>query len=472
MLFQRAEIRDCLRSFRHFLRYWQFKAREPADDPVLTFATLWPGQATLAAVMEQARWIVDLKAGKQGHSEIECAWDGFASWSGPPNNRVHMYSQKEDEAQEFLQIVRFGLLKLPPYFGVTLLPEESGGDATGSLKYARGADDVRTIVAYPAKPGAGINQSAWHVHMDEVSQMTFGEGVYDGASTTVVPGGSLHAISRGRTPDDQMARLWAMAVPDGMTYTEAHTVALAAVAAGDDRRLVPVFVDYRGRPGRDEAWYARESQTRSPAAMRHYAPADPEEALSGDADQAFVDEAQWDQLEVVPVIGPGDRAPVVISLDAGVKSDHFALVLVGRCPNHPGEPSVRLAREWVPNPLVSFEEVKAYIRQLYVDYNIVCTVYDPSQLYDMAQGLGRLGWWDEFNQTNKRLVADAALRQRIVDRRLARIEHDALRSAIVGAGVKLDKDDKKLRIVKRTTKKIDLAVAVSQGVHAVMELNL
>jgi hypothetical protein len=471
-LVERKKADAVRRSFDAFLHHWRFAYREPAEEPVGTFETLWPGQHAFADLMQRARWIVDLKAGKQGHSELECAWDAYASWSGPSNNRVHIYSQVATEAKEFLAIVRFGLLHLPAWFGVRLLGDEAGGDTAGSIRYRVGDDDVRTIVAYPARPDAGISQSAYHVHLDEAAAMVFGEEVYGGASTTVVPGGSMHVVSRGKSPDDIMAQLWNQAVPEGVTYEEAHAAALADVAAGNTKRIVPLFVDWRGRPDRDDAWYAVEAETRSPSAMRHYAPSTPEEALSGDADAAFVEEAQWDTLEVVAPIEPGDRTPLVLSLDAGVRSDHFAVVGVTRCPSHPEEAAIRYAHEWIPNPIVDFAEVKAHLRQMFADYNVICVVYDKYALEDMSQELGSERWFESYDQGARRLVGDASFRQRIVERRMARINHDALRAAVVGAGYKLDKDSKKLRIVKRTTRKVDLAVAAAMACDQSLSLNL
>ncbi len=464
------ETRRASRSFLAWLKVWQFVGREGTG--IHTFAAPWPGQQAFAELAELLCWILDLKAGKQGHSELECAFDGWAAWSGPPNSRVHIFSRNAREAQEFLEIVRFGLTHLPPHFGVRLLNRDPGGDTTTSLRFAMGADDVRTIVAYPATPDVSISQSAWHVHVDELAHVVHGKAVYDSVSTTVSPGGTLHVVSRGKGPDDMMAQLWASAVPEGVEYADAHAAAIAAFKAGDTQRLIPLFVPYTARPGRDAAWYESESRRLTASAMRHYAPETPAEALSGDADEAFVEESQWDQLETVLPIEPGDRTPLVIALDAGVKSDHFALVGATRCPVHHEDPAVRLVHEWVPSPTVSFAEVKDFLRRLYQEYNVVCTVYDRYALDDMAQELGGSAWWDAFDQGTKRLVADAAFRQRIVERRMARIPSTVLRDAVTGAGVRLDRDERKLRIVKRTAKKVDAAVAASMATYAVMELNL
>jgi len=464
-----AEFEACRASFRYFLRYWSFLNRETGA--VGTMENLWPGQERFAALMAIARWIIDLKAGKQGHSEIESAYDFWASWSGPAGNRVHIFSDGEDEAREFLEIVKFGIVRLPAWFGVTLLDREPGGNTTRSLRYRLGPDDVRTIAAYPARPGASINQSAWHVHCDELSKMQFGEGVLGGIQTTIAEGGSLHIISRGRTAEDAMAVEWERAL-DGMEYEQAHEAALAAVRAGNLKRVVPLFVDYTGRPGRDAAWREAEAKRLSPSALRHYAPIDPSDALSGDADAVFVEEGQWDTLETVAPIEPGDHTPMVLALDAGVRSDFFALVGATRCPNHDDEAAIRYVKVWKPNPIVDFAEVKVHLRQMFEDYNIVCVTYDKYALEDMAQELGRERWWDSYDQGARRLVGDAAFRQRIVERRLARIQNDDLRAAVVGAGIKLDKDEKKLRIVKRTATKIDAAVAAAMCCDVTLTLNL
>ena len=68
--------------------------------------------------------------------------------------------------------------------------------------------------------------------------------------------------------------------------------------------------------------------------LYYLAPRIPEEALAGDFEDAFVHMERWDACydPNLPPLLPGDRTPVVISIDAGVTSDFFAATIVSRHP--------------------------------------------------------------------------------------------------------------------------------------------
>ena len=102
--------------------------------------------------------------------------------------------------------------------------------------------------------------------------------------------------------------------------------------------------------------------------------------------------------------------------------------------------------------------------------------YDTHQLEDMAGRFRRkrIVWMFPFSQGSRRLTADSMLRDKIRDRRIHHSGEPHLREHLMNANADLSiKEDNRIRIVKRVQqKKIDLAVALSMGVHECMRLNL
>ena len=86
------------------------------------------------------------------------------------------------------------------------------------------------------------------------------------------------------------------------------------------------------------------------------------------------------------------------------------------------------------------------------------------------EGLAR---FKSFSQGADRLTSDSQFRALIRERRLWHRGEPDLREHVNNANAQVDKEDRRLRIVKRIEKlKIDLAVAASMGSHEVLRLNL
>lgn len=175
--------------------------------------------------------------------------------------------------------------------------------------------------------------------------------------------------------------------------------------------------------------------------------------------------------------------PHIIALDAAVSGDCFGLTLGCRHPKIKDEVMVQYAQKWTPEPngKINFqgteerEGPERVLRRLIRDYNVIEVAYDPFQLHDMATRLGQehLAWFRAYSQGSDRLIADSGLRDLIRDRRIwHRGEHD-LTEHIQNADVQEDKEDRKLRLVKRAEKlKIDLAVCTSMMARELLRLNL
>ncbi len=507
-----TEIRKerCRRSFCYFLQYWQFVNRE--NGQILSFQNLWRGQKQLADLMESTPWIIALKAGKLGFTELECAYDGWVVLFRHANARVHLFSKDQRASMENLEIVRFGLTHLPDWLKPEFLEREPGGDNATSLKFRIAADDVRTIVSYPANQNVSINQSATHVHIDELAHMQFDEHVWGAVQTTVAPDGSLHIVSRGHGDYGQMAKLWQAAQQSGS-------------------RLRPHFSPWTARPDRNREWYDQQTMELTTLQLGYFAPETPEEALSGEEASQFVPMEWWDRCydSSLPLyFDPqtyglqGSKVPLVIGVDAATTGDHFAIVAVTRHPQRNQDVVVRAVRLWTPPPYggqIEYKGPEAFLRTLVVGgcglghpytpdhkqidqrfktgecpacrdgafhqgYNVVMITFDPFQLTDMMQTLNReLGVWKrEFSQQRERLISDKLLRDLIVNKRIWHACNPddfnnplrPLRHHIGNAAAKIPKDEEnKLRIVKKSPdRKVDLVVALSMATSECLRLNI
>lgn len=196
--------------------------------------------------------------------------------------------------------------------------------------------------------------------------------------------------------------------------------------------------------------------------------------------EAFIDLSIWDALRGdIPAL---DRtAPIVLGVDAAEKSDCFGIVAVSRVPGRDKTVAVRYVRAWRPpaGGKISFRGTPddpgpiAVLEQLIRDYNVVCVAYDPTKLELAAQDLAGAAWMYEFSQAGERETADKLLRDLCLNRRLFHGGDGALREHVGNANAQVTGRDKEhIRIVKKGSGKIDLAVALSMAAHRCLELNL
>jgi len=167
----------------------------------------------------------------------------------------------------------------------------------------------------------------------------------------------------------------------------------------------------------------------------------------------------------------------ILGIDAGIKNDHFAIAAVTRDPKNRDNVAVRLVKEFIPvkGKDVDYAEVKDYVRQLIKDYSVLNCTYDPYQLYEFAQTLKKekIVWMNEFTQNNKRIMADTQLLMLIFQSRISHMNDPVLNKQITQAGVKIDSDERKKRIVKKNDiMKVDVPVCVSMASYAILKLNV
>lgn len=365
---ERIACADQRTGFAHFIKHWWFVNRDTGQP--MRFNRLWPGQENVVDLMTTEPWLILLKAGKLGFSEMECAYDGWVALYRHQNARVHIFSMDAKSAKSFLAIVKFGLTHVPEWLGLPIMVGEPGADTTTSLKLYGGPDDVRSIWSYPSNKDAAIDQVATHSHVDELARMPWPAETMSAVQSTVAPGGSIHVVSRGQGDGNYLTTLYRAAEKGGSPF-------YAHFEPFQSRPRVP-----QGEvpPGADpnEVWYAQQQESGMPAEQLNWlAPRTADDALKGSGEGAFIPESIWLSCydPGLPVLMPGDRTPIVLSLDAGVTNDLFAAVAVSRHPDHEphpdypcsrttNDPAIRAVQVWRPpaNGEIDFDEVERWVR--------------------------------------------------------------------------------------------------------------
>lgn len=308
-------------------------------------------------------------------------------------------------------------------------------------------------------------------------------------------GTELGAFAEAPNPDD-LVPIWENKAAKLVMYWD----------SGPNARRMPWQRGARG----DEYYRSQELSLPTPAFRRlHF-----NEWVSDTSN--FIKEELWDacQGEVPPLV-PGDNTPIVLGVDAATTGDCFAIVAVSRHPERSDETMVRSVRIFDPKEtggVVNYEEPETFIRFIveggHIDmskqvagedisaqamhprslraqnaedgclrcanedwdvppHNVVQICFDPYQLQSMMQRIRKdcRVWCEEFLQAGDRLRADRALYDSIMNRRVTHNGNRQLKSHILNAGAKVQKDeDSTLRLVKITpTRKIDGAVALSMA---------
>lgn len=217
------------------------------------------------------------------------------------------------------------------------------------------------------------------------------------------------------------------------------------------------------------------------------------------AEESFIDIDLWDNAvdtrppdeDGIPPMRPNE--PLILALDAGIKSDCFAIVGITRDPrfqatyryDHDTDNYefraeerfvLRYANAWQgskENPLKFYSDnpdditPESELKRLIATYNVIQVTYDPYQLSNFCNRLeDETGaWFDEFTQGGEREIGDKLLYDVIKNGGMAHHgAHRQMRTHLMNAGAKSLSDDRKLRIIKLSEKaKIDLVVAMAMG---------
>lgn len=199
--------------------------------------------------------------------------------------------------------------------------------------------------------------------------------------------------------------------------------------------------------------------------------------------EKFIKIIWWDNCkEELPPLTKHE--PLVIALDAaegtetGI-SDFFALSACSRHPADKDNVAVRYTQTWQApkNGYLDYRPIKEELARLCKEFSVIEIAYDPYQLHDMANTLGKgknaIGFFRRFSQGTERLEGDKHLQDLIISKRISHDGDIMLREHIDNANMKKSGEQGKLRIVKRTpNRKIDLAVATSMAAYRILYYNL
>ncbi|MCC7208309.1 MAG: hypothetical protein IT323_13460 [Anaerolineae bacterium] len=412
---------------------------------------LWPAQVQLMWRLLAERLVIILKARQLGISWLAC---GYALWLClfRPGRVVLLFSKGQLEADELLRRIGVMYVSLPEWLrnrAPALVTQNAS-----ELAWANGS----VVRSLPATQNAGRTFTASLVIMDESAFMQWAETLYTALKPTIDGGGQLIIVSTANGTRGLFHKLWVNAVK-GVN------------------RFVPLFLSWRARPDRDEAWRARvASEAISSALDLQEYPDTPDDAFQNTGGERFLPSMSWWDAcrDSLPALTRHE--PMVIALDAATSNDSFGLIAVTRHPADHERVAVRHVQEWKPvNGVVDFREPEQVLRALIASWGVACVTYDPFQLHDMMQRMKAEGiaYFREFPQQSQRLESDKALLDLIVARRIAHDGNEALRTHIENADRKVDAESRRLRIVKREQSlKIDLAVALSMCTYVCLQLPL
>jgi hypothetical protein len=220
----------CATDFRVFLNYWHFKNQNNGKIEVLGHE-VWSGQELFIERVQTHDKIYALKARKLGYTTIEQAYDGWVA-RFKEGSRVHLFSRRQDAAQEILEAVVLGLDRLPDWMR---LPKTK--DVKEEKRYKGGPDDERIIKAYPADEDTSVEANCNHAHVDEWARMGNPERVWQAIEPSMA--GSCHLITTGMGPANYTADFWMKTM------------------AGDTE-FIDHFVPALNRPDRNEAWLEKK----------------------------------------------------------------------------------------------------------------------------------------------------------------------------------------------------------------------
>lgn len=201
------------------------------------------------------------------------------------------------------------------------------------------------------------------------------------------------------------------------------------------------------------------------------------------SEQTFVPREWWEACQVKSLALLERHQPIVVSLDAGVSNDCFAMVAVSRRDERivvdnkieiKSFPQVRYARAWKPpkgGKLDFDNEIEPELIRFCNEHHVIEVCYDEYQLHSFCTRLARKlkTFFRPFPQGTDRLIADKNLQDLIREKRIEHQGEPELAEHIQNANAKTEGD--KLRLVKRSEQlKIDLAVALSMACDRVTRL--
>jgi len=196
------------------------------------------------------------------------------------------------------------------------------------------------------------------------------------------------------------------------------------------------------------------------------------------SEESFIEPEWWGQCQERLVFD--EREPMILGVDAATSDDCFAIVGVSRHPDPDRvdtDVAVRYVKIWRAGKgrKIDFDEPEWAIKNLCENNNVVVIPYDEYQLHQMMSRLRAeaIAYCKPFSQGGRRIEADTDLRRLILRGGIAHSGEPDLTDHLNNAAASMDKNSKKLRMVKKAAdKKIDAAVALSMASYECLRLNL
>lgn len=340
---QLKEVADTATSFRRFLNYWNFIDQETGNVRVLG-EVLWAAQEEFVRTASAHDWIFFLKARKLGETTIECAWDGYVQRFGPVNSRVHLWSRRDDAAQELLAAVKFGITRLPEHMQLPV-----SKSTTHEFELAAGQDDRRLVKAYPADEETAVEATCNHGHIDEWARMRNPKKVWQAIKPSLA--GTAHIVTTGLGPTNFSSGFWRQCMAGDVTNRVGE-------------KMIACFIGALNRPDRTPEWLANEraSMGDDTAAMQEY-PMTWREALSGGGEYVFKSrEVDRAAVDTYGLQSPREGRRYSIGADIGRHQDAAVIVVLDVTRDCHDVVHYRRMRE------ATYPEIQLAIEEVYRDY--------------------------------------------------------------------------------------------------------
>lgn len=208
---------------------------------------------------------------------------------------------------------------------------------------------------------------------------------------------------------------------------------------------------------------------------------------------SFIQEEWWQACENpnLKALPDGDGVPVVVGIDMAVTRDCAALVAVTRDPFNPESAvATRGVKIFSPKEHGGIIDqdmlIKPVIEEWNKRWNVVCWVYDPREMANLAQQMIRagIGWFRPFGQQQPRAIADKELHDLIVAKNMSwnrytthgnigfeKSKEETLYKHITQAGAITNGNARRIEKLSNNAK-VDGAVALSQAAHMCLSLAL
>jgi hypothetical protein len=340
-LFCRLGSADQRESLMAWLELWTFVDEDGRSSTLAE--SLWPGQQRFLEALLRAGHVLSVKSRKVGLSTLVCAHAAWTARIRDRNASVHLLSHRGDAAQELLRSLRRGLEGLPPFLRLPLERE-----TLTVLTYAAGADDTRTLKAFPATPNSAIETTTSHLVLDEWAHTFDPEALWAAVEPTLAPRATSALITTARKVDDFV-----------------HNYYLRSEAG--ETRHTPVFVSALERPDRTREWLDEKRRQEGKLSSQRNYPLSAEEAFASASEpyfaQELIERAQQDALPPSPA-RRGDR--YVKAWDVGRKKDPSVCVVL-RAPSREEAPIWRVV-EYMRLVGQDFPAIQAEIEKMHREY--------------------------------------------------------------------------------------------------------